>query len=325
MARPQMQMLVTRFERLSRRIGLAGHMSGHRAEKAIGEGRVRVDGKVATANFKIFSEAMVTVDGVFVPPPEPRPTLWALFKPRKVHCDPVEKEGVETLRSMMRRWTEKEVGVLGNAASLGRREESVEDRHFVVVCGLPAHADGLVLLTNDGLFAEELTRPTSRIHTIYDVKIEGDPPIDLLHQWRKGARIEGINYGKVFCSLMKRIGATSRLRIRYVETPDRPLDMLLERGKMRAHRVRRYAFGPYVVTQLPLDRCVKVAVHENLRWFCPQADMRQALVPAGGAIISEDGRLRKAALERSVVPFGADPPPQVELTHQGRRSMKRFF
>ena len=77
---------------------------------------------------------------------------------------------------MMRRWTEKEVGVRGNAASLGRREESVENRHFVVVCGLPAHADGLVLLTNDGLFAEELTRPTSRIHTIYDVKIEGDPP-----------------------------------------------------------------------------------------------------------------------------------------------------
>ena len=47
---------------------------------------------------------------------------------------------------------------LVRTAKVGIAEESLDNKHFVVCCGLPFAADGLVLLTNDGLFAENLAR-----------------------------------------------------------------------------------------------------------------------------------------------------------------------
>jgi len=297
----QLQMLVTRFERLTRRISLSGLMSGHKAQEAIAAGRVLVDGRVVSSNFKVFSEASVAVDGRAVPPPRPRPRLWATFKPRRVLCQDAEKEDVETLRSLFRKRYARELKLNGQALSIGLEEETLHNKHFVIVTGLPFTADGLVLLTNDGLFADALTRAESRILTMFDIKIAGDAPVDLLHSWRRNAHVGGINYGQVFTSITKRTGAATRLRLRYVETSQRPIDLLLERAKMRVIAIQRHAFGPYSVGDIPPDRCVEVPVHKSMTHLCPQADMRQVLLPTRGALISEDGRLRAAGLEHSAV------------------------
>lgn len=303
-AKKQMQMLVTRFERLSRRISLAGLLSNHQATEAIAQGRVQVDGTVAASNFKVFQEAYVTLDGVNVPPPEPEPKLWAMFKPRKVLCENLEREDTKTLRSRMRRWYDKEADRVGKAASAGLEEESLKDRHWVIVTGLAYAHDGLVLLTNDGIFAETLSSAEANILSAFDCKIQGDLPVDLLHQWRTGARAAGVNYGRVFCSVKKRTGATFRLRVRYVESPERPIDMLLDAHRMRIQTVRRYSFGPYIVTDIPADKVVRIPIHKSLRHLIPVADMRQTLVPLHGAMM-EDGHLRKPRLENSAVEMEA--------------------
>ncbi|CAJ1422689.1 unnamed protein product [Effrenium voratum] len=258
----QMQMLVTRFERLSRRISLAGLTSNHKAVEAIAAGRVKVDGRVATTNFKVFQQAHVTLDGLTVPPPDPEPKLWAMFKPRKVICENVEREGMESLRSRMRRWGEKEMKRAGKAGGVGLEEENLQDKHWVIVTGLPYAFDGLVLLTNDGIFAETLASAESNVLSAFDCKVQGDPPVELLHKWRTGARAAGVNYGRVFCSVTKRTGATFRLRVRYVESPDRPVDMLLDSHRMRVQTVRRHSFGPYIVTDVA---CLHVDALAELR------------------------------------------------------------
>lgn len=297
----QMQMLITRFERLSRRISLAGVASGKQAVQAIAAGRVKVDGKVATSNFKVFAEANVTLDDTEAPPPGPRPKLWGLFKPRNVLCQDAEKEGEKTLRSKMRGWRNKEVKSIGVTMADGLDEECLDDKHFVIVSGLAYHADGLVLLTNDGLFAEALQNIQNRILTVYDVKIAGDPSVDLLHSWRKKARVGGIDYGQVFCSITKRNGTTTRLRVRLVESPERPLDLLFERARMRVYRMRRHAFGPYILGDVAPDRCVPLAVHRDLMALCPQSDVRQALVPVRGGILTDQGKIRSVRLENSAI------------------------
>eukprot|EP00930_Biecheleria_cincta_P003727 TRINITY_DN104653_c0_g1_i1.p1 TRINITY_DN104653_c0_g1~~TRINITY_DN104653_c0_g1_i1.p1 ORF type:complete len:285 (+),score=41.58 TRINITY_DN104653_c0_g1_i1:59-913(+) len=261
----QVQMLVTRFERLSRRISLAGLASGHQATEAISKGRVWVDGQVASSNFKVFTEAHVTFDGVQVPPPAPEPKLWVMNKPRKVMCENVEREGTESLRSRMKKWYEKEVRKTGTATAAGLDEESLMQKHFVIVCGLPYMADGLVLLTNDGIFAETLASEESNILSAFDVKVQGDPPVDLIHSWRRGARAAGVNFGRVFCEITRRTSATTRMRVRLVESPDRPVDMLLGSAGMRLQHLRRHSFGPYVVTDVPMDRVVRVPIHKSLR------------------------------------------------------------
>eukprot|EP00929_Paragymnodinium_shiwhaense_P077185 TRINITY_DN39741_c0_g1_i1.p1 TRINITY_DN39741_c0_g1~~TRINITY_DN39741_c0_g1_i1.p1 ORF type:complete len:330 (-),score=72.12 TRINITY_DN39741_c0_g1_i1:291-1280(-) len=309
----QMQMLVTRFERLSRRISLAGLLSGRKAEEAVRQGRVKVDGKVMKDNLKVFAEAEVTIDeDVWVPPPEARPKLWALRKPRKVLCQDAEKEGVKTLRALMREWKEREITLNGNAASRDIDVETLDDKAFVIVCGLPFVGDGLVLMTNDGLFAEALQRPESRILTEYDVKIQGDPPVDLLHKWRKtGARYNGVDYGQVFTSITRRSPSACRLRIRFVEAPDRPLEILLEKARMRVNRLTRYAFGPYRETAFAEKRITQIPIHEDLQWLIPKADMRQVLVPTRGGIVSEEGRMRTMELDETSI-FRRPVSPQAD-------------
>mmetsp|Transcript_95107 Transcript_95107/g.231173 ORF Transcript_95107/g.231173 Transcript_95107/m.231173 type:complete len:168 (-) Transcript_95107:130-633(-) len=151
-------------------------------------------------------------------------------------------------------------------------------------------------------------RKESRILTVYDVKIAGDPPVDLLHSWRKRARVGGIDYGQVFCSITRRNGATTRLRVRFVETPERPVDLLLERARMNVYQVQRHAFGPYILSELPMDRCVRLPIHKSLTHLCPVADMRQALVPTPGSVVTGEGRLRSVGLQASAV------APEPDLT-----------
>ncbi|CAE7608993.1 rluB, partial [Symbiodinium sp. CCMP2456] len=138
----------------------------------------------------------------------------------------------------------KELKKLGNAAGEGLEEESLKDKHWVIATGLAYASDGLVLLTNDGIFAETLASAEGNILSAYDVKIQGDPPVELLHKWRTGAKAGGVRYGRVWCSMTKRTGATSKLRVKYVESPERPIDMLLDAHGMRVQTIRRYAFGP---------------------------------------------------------------------------------
>ncbi|CAE7292845.1 unnamed protein product, partial [Symbiodinium pilosum] len=243
----------------------------------------------------VFEQAMVALDGAEVPPPAAEPKLWALFKPRKVLCEAIQEksDGTETLRRRMRRWYEKEMVQIGKTVGVGLEEESLKDKHWVIVTGLSWASDGLVLLTNDGIFAQTLASAESNILSAFDVKIQGvspeaergDPPVDLLHKWRTGAKAGGVKYGRVWCSMTKRTGATSRLRVKYVESPERPIDMLLDAHGMRVQTIRRYAFGPYLVTDVPQDRVLRIPIHKSLRHLIPVADMRQALVPVRGALI----------------------------------------
>merc|ERR1712008_483674 len=168
----------------------------------------------------------------------------------------------------------------------------------------------------DGLFAEALQNIQNRILTAYDVKIAGDPPIDLLHSWRKKARVGGIDYGQVFCSITKRNGSTTRLRVRLVESPERPLDLLFERARMRIYRMRRHAFGPYILGDVPKDRCVPLGVHRDLLALCPQVDVRQALVPVRGGILTEEGKIRSVRLENSVI-WPSDGHEEMDGVHEG--------
>lgn len=315
-------MLVTRFERLSRRISLAGLMSGHKAVEAIDAGRVQVDGSVVKGNFKVFAEAVVTVDGHEVPPPRSEPRIWAMWKHRRVLCQDGEREGVETLRSVLRKRYEKEVTMNGQAQCIGLEEETPWNKHFVIIGGLPFMGDGLVLLTNDGVFADSLMSVESKILSIYDVKVSGDPPIELLHSWRRHARAGGLDFGQVFCSITTRRGATTRLRVRLVESPERPLDCLMEKAKLSVIALRRHSFGPYCVTQIPWERCLEVPVHSSIKHLCPQADMRQVLVPTRGGIVSSEGLLRAVGLEASAVSppkedYGPGQPAALHRTELG--------
>ena len=151
-------------ERLQKVLAHAGVASRRASEEYITAGRVAVNGQVVTElGTKVDPEKdVITVDG------EPLPQA---------------EEHVYLI-------VNKPVGIL-SAASDDRGRKTVVDivdfRERVYPVGrLDLRSEGLVLLTNDGGLAEQLTHPRYHVEKEYRVLVNGKPSTPTLFQWRKG-------------------------------------------------------------------------------------------------------------------------------------------
>src|SRR6195256_1440106 len=139
-------------ERLQKLLSQAGVTSRRKAEELIVEGRVTVNGKTVT---ELGSKADIETDHIKV---DGRPlhapkhlTYIALNKPKECMTTVSDPEGRQTVMHLMR-------GVRERVFPVGR---------------LDYHSEGLLLLTNDGEFANGLTSASYHIPKTYLVKING--------------------------------------------------------------------------------------------------------------------------------------------------------
>jgi 23S rRNA pseudouridine2605 synthase len=210
--------------RLARFLAHAGVASRRGAERLIAEGRVSVGGQVVTDPARDVDESSgVALDGKPLAP-EPR-EVFALNKPRGV---------VSTARD-----------------THGRRTvvELVPSRRRLYPVGrLDADTSGLILLTNDGELANQLTHPRYEVDKTYRARVEPAPVAEAaLRQLREGVELED--------------GRTSPAKVRQVEPG--LLEIVLREGRKRqvrrmceavGHRVlelERTAFGPLGLEKLP--------------------------------------------------------------------------
>jgi 23S rRNA pseudouridine2605 synthase len=56
---------------------------------------------------------------------------------------------------------------------------------------LDVTTEGLILLTNDGAFAERVAHPRYEVPRVYEAKVRGLPDEATLLRLRKGVRVEG--------------------------------------------------------------------------------------------------------------------------------------
>lgn len=155
--------------RLNRYLALCGVASRRGAEKVIADGRVRVDGKVVLLPaFRLPEGALVTVDGAPVRPEEMRYVL--LNKPAGYVCavsdnfDPVVTELLP--------------------------EEFANYRLFPVG-RLDKESEGLLILTNDGMFAQEILHPSKGILREYSALLNREITRKDIRRWRDGLDVEG--------------------------------------------------------------------------------------------------------------------------------------
>ena len=158
------------LERLQKIISRAGVTSRRKAEELILEGRVSVDGVVvrelgtkadpATAQIRVGSK----------PLRPPRNIVYlALNKPRECVTTLSDPEGRPTVMDFLK-------GVKERVYPVGR---------------LDYHTEGLLLLTNDGDFANRIISAASGIPKTYWVKVAGTPAGEDLEKLRRGIVIEG--------------------------------------------------------------------------------------------------------------------------------------
>ena len=153
--------------RLNRFLALAGVCSRRAADDLIRDGRVRVDGDaVPESGVKVVpGRSVVTVDG--------RPVSlqvavhFAFNKPKGVVCTNADDE-------RRRRVIDCLPPGAGRLYPVGR---------------LDADSTGLILVTNDGGFAEKVAHPRHGVEKIYEVLVKGRPTAEALERLREGVRI----------------------------------------------------------------------------------------------------------------------------------------
>jgi 23S rRNA pseudouridine2605 synthase len=142
--------------RINKYIALASGMSRRAADAAIAEGRVLVNGEVPAVGYDTRDDDRVTLDGSAITP-DVKPVTIILHKPAG-YVVSRNGQGSQTIYDLLpaKYHTLKPVGRLDKDSS------------------------GLLLLTNDGHLANELTHPRYTKTKIYEVEL--DKPLQPLHQ-----------------------------------------------------------------------------------------------------------------------------------------------
>ena len=154
-------------ERLQKILARAGLGSRRACEEIIAAGRVRVNGVPAGLGDKADPRAdRITVDGKPLQPQEARVYI-ALYKPRGVLSAVSSPDPRPTVRDL--------VDVPERIYPVGR---------------LDVDSEGLVLLTNDGDLANQLTHPRYGHEKEYRVLVARHPDQKQLKNWRRGVVLE---------------------------------------------------------------------------------------------------------------------------------------
>jgi 23S rRNA pseudouridine2605 synthase len=255
-------------ERLQKILSRAGIASRRAAEQVMADGRVTVNGDTIR---ELGTKADVTVDdirvdGVRIRPPA-APVYLLLYKPRGVVTTRHDPEGRPTVMGL--------VPPVAGLFPVGRLDVGTE---------------GLIILTNDGDFAQKVSHPRYEVQRVYQAKVRDVPTPETLARLTAGVRVEG-----------ERLAADS---VRLLEAENNSwLELTLHEGKN--HEVRRLmeAVGH------PVSKLKRVAIGPvTLRGLNP--GQFRHLTPQEIKALTHGVRPSRPAGEGHRQPRGVRPPPR---------------
>lgn len=198
-----------------------GISSRRKAEEYIRQGRVRVNGQVVTEmGIRISPDDCVEVDGTPVRP-EKKKVYIIMHKPRGYVTTVSDPEGRKTVLDLL---------------------DGVEERVYPVG-RLDYDSSGLLLLTNDGDFANLLMHPKHEILKVYIVTVKGKPSEESLERLRKGIRIDGYVTAPAFVRVLNVYENKTKLEITIHEGRNRQIRKMCEKIGHPVVRLKRVAYG----------------------------------------------------------------------------------
>lgn len=161
-------------EKLQKVLARAGLGSRRELETKIAEGRVSVDGKIATLGDRvaIVPGLKVRIDGHLVSLKEPTEQVCrvlAYYKPEGELCTRSDPEGRPTVFT---------------------RLPKLRDARWIAVGRLDVNTSGLLLFTTDGELANRLMHPSREVEREYAVRVFGQVDDEKLRQLSRGIQLE---------------------------------------------------------------------------------------------------------------------------------------
>jgi len=138
------------MERLQKVISNNGYASRRRAEELIKEGKVLVNGVVATIGMQVKSDDEIMIEGNLLSKDIDSKVYYLLNKPRGIVCTSSDEKGRKTVVDLIE--TDKRIYPVGR---------------------LDYDTTGALILTNDGELTNMLIHPKNNIDKVYLAKIKG--------------------------------------------------------------------------------------------------------------------------------------------------------
>ena len=154
------------MERIQKVIANSGVASRRKAEELILQGRVKVNGQVIfTLGVKVSEKDKIEVDGIVLNKEEK--VYYLLNKPRGVICSAKDEKNRKTVVDLIE-----------------------SDKRIYPVGRLDYDTTGVLLLTNDGEFANIMMHPQYEIDKVYIAKVRGIIKGEQINQLKKGVEVD---------------------------------------------------------------------------------------------------------------------------------------
>ncbi len=208
-------------ERLQKILSRAGIASRRKAEEIITEGRVTVNGAVVdTLGAKAdLDHDHIKVDGKLLH--RPKHLLYvALYKPQGYVTTLSDPEGRRTIMDLL-------PGIKARVFPVGR---------------LDYHSEGLLLLTNDGEFANAITSASNHIAKTYLVKVNGILTPDEEENFRQGIPLRGRRTAPAGLRLVRR-AANPWYEVRLIEGRKNQIRIMFKHFGRLVEKLKRVRIG----------------------------------------------------------------------------------
>ncbi len=267
--------------RLQKVLADRGVASRRAAEELIAAGRVRVDGEIVTTlGTKVGPRARIEVDGAMTHVAATR--YIAMNKPKGLVSTAHDERGRRTVVDI--------IDVSERVYPVGR---------------LDADSEGLLLLTNDGEWAERVLHPRYGHEREYEVSVTGDVSADVIATLRRGIRLEEGLARADRVDVVRRARSASMLRMVLRTGWKRQVRRMCAAVGLKVTRLVRIRVGSLHLGRLRSGEWRELTRQEIAVLARPVEDRERAAAHAGAGVDGKRAarggrRARKAAAVRAL-------------------------
>lgn len=190
--------------RINKYLAMCGIASRRECDNILQEGKVTINGTLATIGMEVSDTDIVKVDNKVVS--LKKNEYYMLNKPKGYICTVSDEKGRKTVLDLMPQVTSRIYPV-------GR---------------LDYDSEGLLILTTDGELAQHLTHPSNEVPKTYLVKIEGTITEAGLNPIRSGVEIDGVMTKKCKVHIVETNKNYTKIHITITEGKNREIRKMFE-------------------------------------------------------------------------------------------------
>jgi 23S rRNA pseudouridine2605 synthase len=213
-------------ERIQKLISESGYCSRRKAEDFIKNGQVLVDGRPCIIGDKCLPTANITVNGEKIPPIIKRKLYYImLYKPRGYVTTLSDEKNRKSIADLVK----------------------IPERLYPVG-RLDRNSEGLLLLTNDGGFANNIAHPSKHITKSYRVSVDVPEKEtlseDQIAKLSESIEIDGKMTAPATVYVKENIPGRAIIIITINEGRNRQIRRLCEHAALNVARLKRVGIGP---------------------------------------------------------------------------------